>query len=214
MAKPSNRSSGDWSSASSVSQDATKHAMSFLLRPVVADDCAMMRNWRNDPSVSRYMYSDHRIDVDEHARWFDRMLSSKTMKYWVIVADERDVGIACVYDVNTEHRRAEWAFYLADTSVRGRGIGRYVEYYVVSYVFDVLELNKLCCEVFAWNEAVVRMHEGFGFVREAVFRQHIFKGGEFFDVVRFEMLRQDWEAHRLRNAQRLVADGIELPNVA
>jgi UDP-4-amino-4,6-dideoxy-N-acetyl-beta-L-altrosamine N-acetyltransferase len=187
--------------------------MSILLRPVSAGDCAKLRDWRNSPGVSRYMYSDRRIELDEHMKWFDRMLSSNTMKYWVIVVDEADVGIACIYDINRDHSRAEWAFYLADASLRGRGIGRYVEYYVVSYVFEVLKLNKLCCEVFAWNDAVVRMHEGFGFVREALFRQHIRKGEEFFDVVRLGMLCEDWEAHRRRAAQRLVSDGIEIPSV-
>lgn len=86
-----------------------------------------------------------------------------------------------------------WAFYLGDTSVRGAGIGAKVEYNVLSYVFDELSLNKLRCEVFEFNNNVIKMHEKFGFRREAFYREHCFKNKDWQNVIGLAMLKKEWE---------------------
>ena len=63
-------------------------------------------------------------------------------------------------------------------------------------VFETRGLNKLWCEVLLENEGVWKLHESFGFVREALYREHVFKAGRFQDVVGLGMLRSDWEAAR------------------
>ena len=40
------------------------------LRPLQADDKDQILAWRNSPDVRAYMYTDHVISPDEHARWF------------------------------------------------------------------------------------------------------------------------------------------------
>jgi RimJ/RimL family protein N-acetyltransferase len=100
---------------------------------------------------------------------------------------------------------------LADPSTRGQGIGAFVEYWVIEHVFAELRLNKLWCEVLIGNEAVWRLHEGFGFQREALFRQHVRKDGAPADVVGLGMLASDWAAARAASRQRLVSRGFDLP---
>ena len=110
--------------------------------------------------------------------------------------------------IDRENQRCSWAFYLASPAVRGRGVGSFVEYSVLRHVFDDLGLNKLCCEVFAFNEGVIRMHESFGFEREAIYRQHIFKKGKFHDVVALATLAEDWARNRQAIERRLRDKGI------
>ena len=38
-----------------------------------------------------------------------------------------------------------------------------LEFFVIDYVFNELKLSKLNCEVIEHNDAVVRLHEKFGF---------------------------------------------------
>ena len=54
-------------------------------------------------------------------------------------------------------------------------------------------LNKLCCEVLAFNEKVIQIHEKFGSEIEGVFKQHIFKNNTFLDVVRMGILKEKWD---------------------
>jgi UDP-4-amino-4,6-dideoxy-N-acetyl-beta-L-altrosamine N-acetyltransferase len=138
------------------------------MRPLAAADSERLLAWRNLPEIARWMYSDHVISPDEHARWFAAALADPRRRYWVIEADGKPVGLANLYDLAPEHGRTSWAYYLADPSTRGQGIGAFVEYWVIEHAFGDLRLNKLWCEVLIGNEAVWRLHEGFGFRREAL----------------------------------------------
>lgn len=178
------------------------------LRALEPADRDRLLEWRNRPEIARYMYTDHVIGPEEHSRWFETAMVSEDRKYWIIELDDEPVGLANLYDIDRQHRRCYWAFYLASPSVRGRGVGSFVEYYVLSHVFDELGLNKLCCEVLGFNEAVVGMHESFGFSREGLFREHIIKGGEAHDVVALAMLADEWEGLREPTRRRLADKGL------
>jgi UDP-4-amino-4,6-dideoxy-N-acetyl-beta-L-altrosamine N-acetyltransferase len=178
------------------------------LRDVRPDDRDMIREWRNTPKVADYMYTDHVISPEEHAAWFSKVLSNPSYKYWIIVCDGEDVGLVNLYNIDRTNQRCYWAFYVISPNVRGKGVGSYAEYTVLNYVFGELKLEKLCCEVLAFNDGVVEMHRRFGFVQEGLFRKHIMKRGALNDIVCLAILRQEWEALRPQVEQNLKAKGI------
>lgn len=168
----------------------------ITLRPMMTADREMVYAWRNRPEVARYMYTDHTIAPEEHERWFARTLEDPRKRYWIIVHEETDVGLACLTDIDALHRRASWAFYLADSDMRGKALGGFVEYAVLQRAFDEMRLHKLCCEVLASNRTVLALHERFGFRQEGLLRQHIFKGGQFHDVILLAITESEWDATR------------------
>jgi len=186
-------------------------APQVVLRSLQAGDHDRLLAWRNQPEVARWMYSDHAISPEEHARWFAGALADPRRRYWVIEANGKPVGLANLYDLAPQHGRASWAYYLADPSTRGQGIGAFVEYWVIEQVFGELSLEKLWCEVLVDNEAVWKLHEGFGFEREALFRAHVRKDGVPADVVGLGLLKSDWARQREASRARLVSRGFELP---
>lgn len=182
-------------------------APNVVLRPVAASDSDRLLTWRNRPEVARWMYSDHEISAAEHARWFAGAIADARRRYWVIEADGQPVGLANLYDLSLEHGRTSWAYYLAEPSTRGQGIGAFVEYWVIEHVFGELGLDKLWCEVLIDNEAVWKLHEGFGFQREALFRGHVRKDGAPADVVGLGLLKSDWARQRDASRARLLTRG-------
>ena len=181
--------------------------MSVRLRPLTEADSAQVLAWRNSPQVSAYMYTDHAISADEHARWLAGALGAHDRHHWIIEDDGAPVGLASVTGIDHARRRCEWAYYLGEASVRGRGVGAAVEFIVIDHVFSALGLHKLWCEVLLDNEAVWRLHESFGFRREAHLRDHVLKAGRYQDVVGLGLLVGDWaQAHEACLA-RLAAKG-------
>ena len=180
------------------------------LRAVCEDDRARLLAWRNDPAVSAYMYTDHVIAQAEHDRWFDGIATNTRAAYWVIEVDGAPVGLANLADIQREHQRCAWAYYLASPTVRGLGVGSYVEFWMIEHVFGDLGLEKLWCEVLLSNEAVWKLHMAYGFQREALFRRHVVKGGVAHDVVGLGLLASEWPALRPALAERLRAKGFAI----
>ena len=181
--------------------------MSVTLRPIAPTDSELLFSWRNSPAVSAYMYTDHLISPEEHARWFALAMAAADRVYWMIEDDGAPVGLANLAAIDQTRRRCEWAFYLGESSTRGRGVGAAVEFIVLEHVFNVLNLHKLWCEVLLDNKGVWRMHESFGFQREALFRDHVWKAGRFQDVVGLGLLAADWALAREGCAARLARAG-------
>ena len=156
------------------------------------EDLEMVRNWRNSDDVSRYMYTEDYITENQQNNWFDKIKDSSNSIYWIIEYNGKKLGLASITEIDKTLQSCYWAFYLGDTSVRGLGIGAKIEYNVIEYVFLVLKLNKLRCEVFTHNDKVIKMHEKYGFRREAYYREHCIKQNEKLDVVGLALLNSEW----------------------
>jgi UDP-4-amino-4,6-dideoxy-N-acetyl-beta-L-altrosamine N-acetyltransferase len=180
------------------------------LRPLRQDDKDRLLAWRNSPEVAAYMYTDHKIGPDEHARWFAGIEGDERRAYYVIEMDGEPVGLANFYDIDRTNGRASWAYYLAEPSVRGRGVGGYVEYLMIEKAFGEFGLRKLWCEVLLSNRGVWRMHQRFGFQEEARLRRHVLKAGAPEDVVGLGLLAEDWAEVRPKTRETLQAAGFEL----
>lgn len=168
--------------------------MNMILREISQEDIEIIRNWRNSKEVSKYMYTDDYITREAQLDWFRTVSNSPNCKYFMICYDNKDLGVANLSNIDYRNKHAFWGFYLGDNSVRGKGIGYIAEFKVLSYAFDVLNLNKLLGEVFATNANVLNLHEKFGFKKEGYRREHVFKHGEFHDVVSIAMLKSEWES--------------------
>lgn len=177
------------------------------LRPLEPADRERLYAWRNSPEVSAYMYADHPITPQEHARWFAGIAGDARRDYRVILVDGVPAGLANFADIDRAQGRASWAYYLADPSARGKGVGGYVEWLMIERAFHELGLRKLWCEVLVTNEAVWKLHQKFGFRQEALLRAHVVKGGQPTDVIGLGLLAEEWPAVRPAMAERLTRLG-------
>jgi len=149
------------------------------------------------------MYTDHQISEPEHNQWFDGIKSDLQREYWIIESASIPVGLASLYAIDQKNSKCAWAFYLADRSTRGKGVGTYVEFAVIERALNELGLNKLWCEVLESNGAVWKLHQSFGFEIEARYRQHVFKNGIPLDVVGLGLLKSTWMQKREEMRSRL-----------
>lgn len=191
--------------------------MSVRLRLLAEDDSARLLAWRNSPEVAAYMYTDHQISQAEHDRWFATARTAADRRFWMIEMGGAPVGLANLSRIDTAARRCDWAYYLGDPGTRGKGLGSKIEYIVLRHVFEAMGFNKLWCEVLVENEAVWKLHETFGFTREALYREHVWKDGRFQDVVGLGMLAADWRRMKPAIEERLRSKGQdphELPAAA
>ena len=53
-------------------------------------------------------------------------------------------------------------------------------------------MNKIYLHVFKANIKALRLYNKLGFIEEGILRRHIFKNGDFKDVVVMSILRGEW----------------------
>ncbi len=153
-----------------------------------------LRLIRNQPSVRTSMYTDHEIGVDEHRSWLQRLRNDPKQIVFIVLIEDKVAGAVSISDLDRRHRKSDWAFYL-DENQRG-GLGAALEFALINFAFDDLQLEKLNCEVIETNPAVVRMHKRFGFEEEGFRRSNIEKDGERIGVHFLGLVKADWLASR------------------
>lgn len=167
--------------------------MSIRLIKITNNDLELIAKWRMLPEVTAYMYTDPVLTLDGQMKWFDYINNRKDCKYWIIEFNEKKIGVINLCNIDYYNKRCSWAYYIGDMCFRAKGIGKTLECNIYDYVFNTLNLNKLCCEVFSSNEKVIKLHEIFGSDIEGKLKEHIFKNGAFHDIVIMGISKNKWE---------------------
>lgn len=178
------------------------------LRDVTEGDRDRLRSWRNLLEVRRWMLRDHVIDEVEHVRWFESIRTDDAKKYWVIMKDDQPVGCGNLTRIDLNRSSCDWALYVAEPDTRGKGAGQAAGFLMERFVFEVLGLERLSCEVLGSNEASLAMHEFLGFRREGLLRKAVIKNGVRHDVVLMAVLKNEWSVLRSGLGKSLRSRGL------
>lgn len=171
----------------------TKEIRLLPLEDVSVENQATVRKIRNDENVRKWMYSDHIIGVNEHLRWLYSIKRDESrLDYVVVDKTSAPLGVVSVTSIDFLHSKADWAFYLS-SSVRG-GLGSCLERVLIDFVFNVLGLDKLNCEVIEGNVPVLSLHKKFLFQEEGFRRKNIKKDNDRAGVHFLGLTKEDWLA--------------------
>lgn len=179
---------------------------SLKLRPLTEtsyEEKLRILQLRNQPAVRHNMYTAHEIGEAEHFAWIERLGHDDSTRFFAVELDEEIIGGVSLNAISHTHARADWAYYL-DTARQGNGVGAALEFRFLDYVFGT-DIQKLNCEVFAFNEGVISLHAKFGFTVEGVRRAHIRRDVQSLDVVLMGITKEEWQTTRERLTQRLFA---------
>jgi len=178
------------------------------LRSVGWENSDTLHTWRNLAEVRQWMFSDHLISKSEHDRWFAAILEDPSCRYWLIVLDGAEVGTVYLTEMDATHRRCASGLYIAESSARGRGVGRGTLFLLAEQAFSDLGMNRLESEVLVSNQASLALYEGAGFRREGFRRQFVFKSGSPADVISLALLESEWQVLRHGLLLQLQTEGV------
>ena len=179
----------------------------FVLRNIC--DCTIEQQLRvleirNNDAVRTSMYTEHMISPDEHLAYIERLRADDRQQVLIVLRDgDTAAGVVSVNEIDMLHKKCDWAFYL-DESARG-GVGSALELFMLDYVFETLNLDKLNCEVIETNPNVVAMHKKFGFVEEGLRRANIEKNGKRIGVYFLGITKSEWLGSRDRVREAMAA---------
>ncbi len=164
------------------------------LRAIRPEELELMLSWRNAPSVRANMYTGHEISLVEHLEWWARTQDRTDQKYFMYELQGVPLGIVALTGINFASQHSSWAFYASPKAPKGTGSK--MEFLALEYAFQDMRLHKLWCEVLAFNVAVIKLHQKFGFKVEGVFREQHRMEVSSIDVYRLGILSSEWHVRR------------------
>jgi len=184
--------------------------MIVKIERISQSDKAPLRQWRNDPEVTRWGYSNHVISEKEHHAWFDAMLVDASKVYWKIVVDGVSVGAVFLTGISDPGNTCEWGMYLADNDVRGKGVAQAACALSFRYAFSDLGMKVVNCEAFEQNEAAIGLYESVGYERTGLQANAVKRGDEMLSVVTLELTRESWNITESHVLQKLSEKGVNI----
>ena len=161
-----------------------------VLRQMEHSDLEMVLSWRNAPEVRRYMFTQHRITIEEHRCWYKNALQDKARSLMIFERDCLAQGFVQFGNLNA-NAIANWGFYIAPDAPRGTG--KLLGYSALAYGFQRAFLHKVCGQALDFNKRSIKFHQQLGFQQEGVLREQHFDGKSYHAVICFGLLRSEWE---------------------
>lgn len=89
-----------------------------------------------------------------------------------------------------------WGAVVIDPAHRRMGHGRRAATMILDYFFEQTPAHVVTTDSGEWNTAGREFTETMGFSEAGRYRNQVRRGGEWQDIVTFDLLRREWEASR------------------
>jgi RimJ/RimL family protein N-acetyltransferase len=168
------------------------------LRPAEREDIDLFVRWFADAETTRFLATRAPFSKAMEEKWFDSMLEQqgKRAYHFVIclLADDRAIGTAGFHHVNQEDGHASFGISIGEKAEWSKGYGTEALRAICDFGFGQLRLERIELDVYEPNLRARRSYEKAGFVTEGTLRHSHFSDGQFHDVVRMSLLREEWAA--------------------
>ena len=173
----------------------------LVIRPSRWDDTDTFYEWELLPEVTKFFSirdNQSKEDVvrkyvadsdDPKARQFTICLKAGTPG--IPEAGGRMIGRIVLADIKDEWKAEIWRIYIADTALRGRGLGKEAMLAMMKYCFEELNLKRLYLDHYTGNPASF-LYQSLGFKYEGVLRDNCRKNGRLYDVHLMSMLASEY----------------------
>jgi len=169
----------------------------IYLRPIESDDIGRgWLKWVNNPQSVKYLaYGKPSTRRDlEASRPPDVYMFAVCL-----MEDDRYIGNARLSSVDWINRKASYGRLLGDEGFRGKGVGTEMLVLLAYYSFYRIGLNRIETGVVENNIASIRSNEKAGAIQEGLLRKSEFINGKYCNVVKFGMIRNDFDSTNWRD---------------
>lgn len=160
------------------------------LREVDEDDAGEILRLRRSERVHGKLHPIV-VSLERQRSWIREQRLAEGDHYFTIRrnTDLRTVGLVALYDINRERRTAEWGRWVIEAGVPAAPESALL---VLTFGFEVLELQSIVTRTVATNLSVVGFHESYGATRSRLLSGHFDVGDGPVDAVEHIVTLSSW----------------------
>ena len=165
----------------------------LILRPINKSDGPDIVRWRNQKEITDHLFSSPGLTLPQHNVWYKKYLKEKTRTEFMIIKkeDNKKIGTIGLNKIDRKNQKAEYGILIGEKDEQGQGYAKEATLAILNYGFKKLNLHKIYLEVFCDNMNAIRLYKKMGFIEEGLFRKDVVKNGEFKDVMRMAILKEE-----------------------
>ncbi|MBO2011321.1 GNAT family N-acetyltransferase [Hymenobacter negativus] len=162
------------------------HTPRLILRQLTPDDAPAVQFFRSDAAFLRYVPREPEPSMQqaqEHIQLLhDNWANNISITWGLSWPNQPDLlGTICLWNLQPENYRAEIGYGLHPVHSR-QGLMSEAMAAVVRFGLETMKLHSIEAHLDPGNDASIRLLEKHGFVREGLFRENIYFGGQFLDT--------------------------------
>ncbi len=168
----------------------------IYLRSLELDDLDRIHKWHNDPALYETMLGTFRyVSRAAVEEWLHKKMAYSTQEVNLAIcltSNSQHIGNTYLRNIDWGARHAETSIFIGEPDQRSKGWGTAVLRLRSKHAFEDLGLQRLYSFILADNKAAIKLTEKYGYVVEGRLRKHVFKGGEFKDVLVMGFCAEDY----------------------
>lgn len=167
----------------------------LYLQSISSKDANLLTKWRFSEENYDFFYEFFPTTKEQNEKWIENVLNKKNEINLIAYEKEnnRPIGMISLIDIDQRNQKCEIGRVLiGEMDDRKKGYGGYMISLILKYAFLHLNMQKVYLEVFADNASAVNFYKKNGFVQDGFFAKHIYKNGEFKDVVHMSTFKKDF----------------------
>ena len=169
----------------------------LVLRKLTLEDNQDLYEYTSDYEVSKYVSWEKQESLDDAINYIKSVIKqyaeAENPYVWAIELKENHkmIGTIELSSLSKKHKRCELESDINRDYWR-KGYNTEALKAVINFCFTTLDLNKIQTRCYAKNIGSYKVMEKVGMSHEGVQRQHLFMEGEFHDLFRYSILKDDF----------------------
>lgn len=170
----------------------------IILREYRWDDLPHIREWVNDYEITNNLHDVFLFPntLYETERFLKMMIEGASGSKGFIISDKDTqsyIGQIDLHQIDYRNRNATLGIVIGKKNYLGKGYGQEAIELLEQFVFKTLNLNRLELDVFEYNERAYKCYLKCGFKEEGRMRQKLFRDGQYWDVIKMSILKEEYE---------------------
>ena len=170
----------------------------IYLRALEVNDSNSTFKWRQDPVYKQGVVSTSRfISIETEKRWMERIIQNheqgKEIRLAVVLKDNNAmVGMMYLTNIDYINGTATVGSLVGVNENRGKGYISEARYLLFEYAFTQLNLQRISATILESNINSIKSVEKFGYVKEGILRNAVFKDGKYQNLIAYSMLKEEF----------------------
>jgi UDP-4-amino-4,6-dideoxy-N-acetyl-beta-L-altrosamine N-acetyltransferase len=133
-----------------------------ILERLTSNDIELVRQWRNDPKISQYMFFREDITPEMQKKWFVS-INNDCNFYFIINHNNEKIGLTEIKKIDYKNKIGESGIFIYEEGLLNSLLSYQITLSLLDFAFYTLKLKGVYSTILKSNKRAIRFNKSLGF---------------------------------------------------